>query len=407
MTRAHAILAGLVLLLSAAVAPAQNMPDPSLIHGKALPATELPSGTVTVRVVRESIGNDLPGQTVTLTIGGAARTAKTDDQGRAEFTDLPRGAEGRAETAVDGETLVSDPFTVPAAGGLRVILVSGIAQAAERRKQAEAQALAAPPVKGTVVIGGETRIIGEFQGDDLQMFYQLDIVNSARTRVDIGGPLLLDLPAGAGGAAITEGPKSASLDGRHLTVQGPFDPGTTSVSLRFVLRYSGHAHTFVQTWPVSVQQWVVGFERVNNASVSSKQFQRTEERPTESGLYIVGTGAPMPAGSSLTMEMTGLPAQSKVAATWALAIALGILGIGAFLAFSARRPTDARPALEAKRHSLLTSLEELERSRGNGTIGADRYASRRERLMKELEHVYGELDATGAPPSGGGTGVAA
>ena len=53
---------------------AQQMPDPSLINGKALPAPELPDATITVRVVRESIGNNISGQQVTLTAGGRARS---------------------------------------------------------------------------------------------------------------------------------------------------------------------------------------------------------------------------------------------------------------------------------------------------------------------------------------------
>ena len=55
-----------------------NMPDPSLIHGRALPAPELPAGTVTVRVVREAIGNNVVGQEVRLTVAGNLRTAQTD-----------------------------------------------------------------------------------------------------------------------------------------------------------------------------------------------------------------------------------------------------------------------------------------------------------------------------------------
>ena len=43
---------------------AQDMPDPSLIHGRAIPASELGDGTVTVRVVREAIGNNVAGQQV-------------------------------------------------------------------------------------------------------------------------------------------------------------------------------------------------------------------------------------------------------------------------------------------------------------------------------------------------------
>jgi hypothetical protein len=86
-----------------------------------------------VRVVRESIGNDIPNQAVTLTATGRTRTASTDAQGRAQFTNLPVGQEGRAAATVDGEALQSDPFTIPNKGGLRVILVAGIAKAAARK----------------------------------------------------------------------------------------------------------------------------------------------------------------------------------------------------------------------------------------------------------------------------------
>ena len=56
------------MLLAPGIGSAQiNMPDPSLIHGRALPAPELPAGTVTVRVVREAIGNNVVGQEVRLT----------------------------------------------------------------------------------------------------------------------------------------------------------------------------------------------------------------------------------------------------------------------------------------------------------------------------------------------------
>ena len=103
-----------------------NMPDPSIIHGKALPAPEMPVGTITVRVVREAIGNNVTGQEVRVTAGGTVRTARTDEQGRAEFANLPSGSEARAESTVNGEQLVSVPFGVPAQGGLSVILVAGL-----------------------------------------------------------------------------------------------------------------------------------------------------------------------------------------------------------------------------------------------------------------------------------------
>src|SRR5687767_5739462 len=137
---------------------ARQMPDPSQIHGRGFPEPTLKDGTVTVRITREAIGNWVPGQRVRVTVGGTTKTATTDQEGRAEFTGLPAG-EARAEATVDGETMQSQPFPVPTSGGLRVILVAGLARAAERKKQEEAAALAAPPTKGVVSLGSDSRIV--------------------------------------------------------------------------------------------------------------------------------------------------------------------------------------------------------------------------------------------------------
>src|SRR5688572_17325684 len=188
------LLPVLCLVAVAGTAWAQNMPAPQEIHGKGLPAPELPVGTVTVRVVREAIGNNIAGQQVRIVAGGQAMTTTTDELGRAEFKGLPPDAELHAEATVDGEALSSDTFRVPERGGLRVILVAGMAQAAARQAQEAAAARAAPAVRGVVTLGGNTRIVAEFQNDSLFVFYQLDIVNDARAPVDIGGPLQLELP---------------------------------------------------------------------------------------------------------------------------------------------------------------------------------------------------------------------
>ena len=386
------------------------MPDPRLINGKAIPRSELADGTVTVRVVKEAIGNNIPGQQVTVTGGGRTWSATTDDLGRAEFKGLPRGSEVRAETTVNGERLVSDPFSAPTSGGLGVILVAGIAQAEERKAQERAAGLAAPAVKGVVSLGGNTRIVAEFQGDALRFFYELDIINSARTRVDLGGPFVLDLPREAAGAELREGsPKTASINGTHLTVTGPFDPGTTTVNLVFELQYRGHDHTFTQTWPVAVSQWFLGVEKVNSVVISSPQLQSTEERATQEGsVFVVGSGQPMPAGSTFTLQLANLPAQSRVAPTIAVSLALAILGWGGWLAFSGTKlGSESRVTLEKRRDSTLGKLEDLERSKQRGTIPEERYASRRERLIRDLEQIYSELDTTGLPPGGGGRDVAA
>src|SRR6476620_1442870 len=112
----------------------------------------------------------------------------------AEIPGLPRDAEVVAQTTVDGEMLTSETFRIPSQGGVRVALIAGLAKVRERQKQEAAAARSAPAVRGVVTLGGETRIVGEFQNDNLFLFYQLDIVNNARAPVDLGGPFELDLP---------------------------------------------------------------------------------------------------------------------------------------------------------------------------------------------------------------------
>lgn len=384
----------------------QDMPDPSLIHGRALPAPELADGTVTVRVVREAIGNDAPGQQVRVTVGGTTRTATTDQQGRAEFTGLPSG-EARAEATVDGELLQSQPFAVPTAGGLRVILVAGIAQAAERRKREDAAALAEPATKGVVVIGGDSRIVMEFNNDSLFAFYLLEIVNSARTRVDIGGPLQIELPEGASGAEIQEGStQNAEVDGRTLTIRGPFAPGTTLVQVRFAVRIANGTETFVQPFPVPVQQVVVGVEKVGSLALASPQFSSVTELPTENGVYLLGRGGTVAPGTPLAFTLSNLPVHSRTARYVALAMALLIGAIGAWMAMNPGRPAGMeRQALVGRRDRLLAELAPLEAKRREGTL-PERSERRRQRILSELEQIYAELDAT-AGPRGGGEGVAA
>jgi hypothetical protein len=390
------------------------MPDPSLINGRAIPAAELPAGTVTVRVVREAIGNNVPGQQVRVTVGRNVQRATTDDQGRAEFKDLPKGADARAEVTVDGETLQSQPFNVPTSGGLRVILVAGIAKAAERKKQEEAAAAAAPAVKGTVVFGPNTRTLIQFSDDRLEVFYVLEIVNSARARVDIGGPLVLELPREALGASTIEGSSpSATVSNGRLVVTGPFASGTTAVQVGFRLPYNSSELTLSQVWPAAMPRVVVGVERLEGVSVSSPQFESTNDVPTGDGtVYILGSGPAISAGAATTVTLSGLPHHSRTPRYVALALAATIVALGVWLAMGRTGKQDARQALIARRNTLLGQLAQLEAKHRAGTVDAS-YTARRQRMVSELERIYGELDDAGAStpfgagPEGGGEGVAA
>ena len=378
-----------------------NMPDPALIHGRAIPAPELPDGTVTVRVVRENIGNNISGQDVRVTAGGDAQTAATDELGRAAFSALPPVPDARAEAVVDGEALQSEPFAVPTSGGLRVILVAGLEAAASRAAATAAAEAAAPPVDGVVVFGPNTRVFIEFQDDTLQVFYLLEILNNARARVDIGGPLLLDLPVGAGGAVILQGSTpAATVSGDRVTVTGPFAPGVTSVQVGFQLRQDSPTFTLQQTWPAPLEQLSVGVQRLGDLSVSSPQFTTVGEVNAETGTpFFLANGPAMAAGSTLTMELTNLPVHSRTPRMVALSLAAGIMVVGVWWAMTAPALVrESRPRLIERRDAVLAELTPLEaRQRANGILPIPDEA-RRQSLIEELEQVYGDLDAVRARP---------
>jgi len=67
------------------------MPDPKQMSGIPRPVTDLPDGSISVRLIRGSLANNIAGHPVELIVGGAKRTVKTDDGGRAQFDRLPAG----------------------------------------------------------------------------------------------------------------------------------------------------------------------------------------------------------------------------------------------------------------------------------------------------------------------------
>ena len=397
-----------LLLLLPALATAQQMPDPSMINGKALPAPELPDGTITVRVVRESIGNDIPNQAVTLTATGRTRTATTDAQGRAQFTNLPVGEQGRAASTVDGEMLQSDPFTIPSSGGLRVIMVAGIKKAAERKAAEAAQEAAAPPVRGTVVFGGNSRVLVQFGDDALQIYYVLEVVNSARNRVDIGGPLVIDLPPGTSGLSPLEGSSpSTTAAGNRITVAGPFASGTTPVQVAYRLAYDSGTVTLAQPFPVPFQQITVGVQKIGALSVASPQFSDTRDVTTQDGkVFALGSGGALAAGTPLTVTISNLPYHSRVPRYVTLGLA-GLLLLGGIWMAIRTGDMPAARNLGERREQLLKELTQLEIRRRDGAVSAERFTTRRRRLVADLEQIYGELDASAGAPQGGGEGVAA
>jgi hypothetical protein len=109
-----------------------GMPDLSQIVGRPLPDRGMPTGTVSVRVARKLPANAVAGVEVSAIIKNAGgdlrrRALKRDDGGRTLFEGMAPGDEFRAEVNVDGEHLQTEAFTMPPVGGLRTMLIAGIA----------------------------------------------------------------------------------------------------------------------------------------------------------------------------------------------------------------------------------------------------------------------------------------
>lgn len=394
------------VLLRAAPAMAQvAMPDASQMAGVALGAPELPDGTVTVRVVRERMGNNIAGQTVTLKGGGQETSATTDPQGRAQFAGYPVGATVTAGAVVDGEALVSQAFQVPAKGGVRVALVAGLAKAAAAEKLAADAAAKEPARKGVVEFGGETRFILEFQDDRLQVFYLFEVMNNARTPIDIGGPLQIDLPPGAAGAVALEGssPK-VSVNGEHVTITGPFPPGKLVAQIGFTLPQQRSTLSIRQKLPAALEQVFVAVEKFGPMALTSPQLTSTREMNAQGQNFLMGNGGRLNAGDTLALDITGMPSHSTTPRNVALAIGLLVLGAGAWMASTSGDPrASAEARLQARRDRLMAEVVGLERKRRQHALTPGE-ESRRVKVIAELERVLAGLDHS---PASGDEGVAA
>jgi hypothetical protein len=326
------LLAGLLVAgLPLASAAQVQMPNPQEISGVPLPTSDEPVGTVSVRVIRGDFSHNLANQPVEFTIDGRTRTVRTDENGRAAVSGLKAGSQVRAVAVVDGERLESQDITI-GGSGIRVVLVATDPEAAKRAAEA-ARLAAGPAVKGMVVFGPESRVVAEMHEDQLNIFYVLDILNTARTPVDIGGPLQMKLPTEARGASVLEGSaKQATVSGAYLTVSGPFAPGSTTVQVGYELPYSGGTAQVTQTWPAPLQQVTVLVAQSGGLDLQSPEITAKQQLTDQGQPLIFGSGPALPAGKPLTLEISGLPHHALWPRYAALGVASSVMALGIWAA---------------------------------------------------------------------------
>lgn len=392
-------LAALLCLLSMVAVPAAEqpaglqMPDPKQMSGVPLPTGDLPVGTITVRVIRGSLSNPLPGQQVEIA-GEAQASSKTNESGRAEFSGLRPGSRLKATAVVNGEKLESQEILVPATGGVRVMLVATDPDAAKRAEE-DRRLAQGPAQRGVVVLGDQSRFVFELGDEGLNVFNIVQIVNTARVPVEPTAPVIFELPAGGAHAALLEGSSPlAGVVGERVEVKGPFPPGVTLVQFAYTMPYSGGAMTIRQVLPAQLAQLTVVAQKQGDMRLASSQVAQQREMNSEGQTYILGQGPALAAGGAVEFTFTGLPHAPTWPRNLALALAVVILAAGALFSMKGRvstSPAVDRQRLNTRRARLFDELTTLEERHRTGPVDAAAYASQRQQLVASLERVYAAL----------------
>jgi hypothetical protein len=311
------------------------MPDLSQMNGRSLPAPDAPVGSATVRVMRQTLGNNVVGQEVTLTDGTGVTigTRKTDDGGRAAFDRLRPGTTYTALAVVDGERLVSQPFTQPASGGVRVVLIAGLgggvppggsSPSPSAGATAAPQGPAPPPAPaGSITLGTQSRMIIEQADEFVEVFVLADLVNSTDGPVSLPAPIVFTPPPGALGTAVLEGATSAVLDGTRVVVKGPLPSGPTSVQFGYRLPSDTGRVAIAQPFPVGGPMGNVIIRRHPGTTVVvGGERQRRDTQLEGRDYVVVSTGAIQPA-APLEIAVSGMPSRPR----WPVRVALTLAGL--------------------------------------------------------------------------------
>jgi hypothetical protein len=329
---------------------------------------------------------------VEFVVNGTSQTVKTDSSGRAVLSGVAPGATVHVLATVDGERLDSQDFQAAPDAGVLLLLVANDKQGASET--------AGRAVAGAVTLGGQSRIVTQFEEEVLQVYYLFDIVNPSSEPVKTS-PLVFELPPSAQNASVLEGSAgNAVAKGRAITVTGPFAPGVTSVQMAYSLP-PGDRASIRQPLPAPLTQVAVMVEKVGAMVVSSPNLTDLRENSDGGKQFVVGTGPALAAGSVLSVDITGLPHR----ATWPryAAMALGLLALaggtwGASRTGGRSAAALAKAELEKRREAAFTELLRIEQRATPGQPEDARTGERRTELKAELERIYGELDAEPSGP---------
>ena len=212
-------------------------------------------------------------------------------------------------------------------------------------------------------------------------------------------PLVFDLPEGATGAGVLEGSApNAVVAGGHLTVNGPFPPGNTTVQFAYSLGFGSGTMTIRQRMPVSLMQVSLIVQKIG-----ALQMTVSANRPAarhvggRAELYRrsgAGGGCRRRAGD----HAHGAAASSGMAAQPVAGACVNRAGgrrLGSSATAAGARPSDR--TLCARGASICSETSRRWKS-SDAEVESTKASTRRgtARLVTALEGVYAELDQEAA-----------
>jgi hypothetical protein len=238
-----------------------------------------------------------------------------------------------AVAVVDNERLTSIEFDMPAAGGVRTILAAGVGvgtpvSGASTSAPAHPEAPAAPATAWHAGPCGDTRlprVPGRHADGVLPARHRQpgapasDAGLAARDR-SAGGRVRRGAARGRFAAGRREG--IASHD------QGPLPPGVTQVPIAFRLETWTDPWVLEQTFPLPIENVALAVQKLGDMRLQSAQTPTVRETSLQGTPFILATGSSLPAGTALSVTVSGVPHRNRwpVYLTLALAVAIALWG---------------------------------------------------------------------------------
>jgi len=282
------------------------------------PVNDLPDGSISVRLVRGQMTNNIASHLVELHYAnGRVLKTNTDDNGRAQFDKLAPGVV-KATAEVDGEHLESQEFEAPTQGGIRLILVA----TDKNGTGASSAAPQAPAGKGKVVLTDNSRIVLEPGDEFVSVFYILEVFNQSPNPVEPDPPFRFDMPKGALGTTILDGSSPlARSNGAHISLAGAVPPGKTLIQVVAEMPTDTGRIDIEQTFPAAMDRLAVLVKKVGDTKLESPTIERQQDFPNEGQVVIGAMGGQIPAGKNIELHLVDLPHHSPVPRYTALALA--------------------------------------------------------------------------------------